>query len=126
MTLPVVVSWKAKDFEISSGDSGPGPLSGNFGVYVDTTPQPPGEGLDYFFRRDPACRGGISCLTPQYLAQRGVFTTTETSHMITAIGKRLGVPKDQQDWHEVTVVLLDGRGRRIGESGDWVMLKLER
>lgn len=95
-------------------------------MFVDVTPQPPGEGLEYFFQKDPSCRSAISCLTPTYLGQRGVFQTSETNFKIEIIAKRFEVPKDQQDWHEVTVVLLDGSGRRIGESGDWVTLKLKR
>lgn len=126
VNLPIVIQWTIKDFEVKPVGEGSGSSAGHFGVFVDVTPQPPGEGLEYFTRRDPACQRGTSCLTTFYLAQRGVFQTTETTFRITNIAKRFEVPKDQQDWHEVTVVLLDGQGHRIGEFGDWVTIKLRR
>lgn len=112
--LPIVVQWTAKH------------SSPRFGVFVNVIPQPPGKGLEYFFRKDPSCRPARACVVPNSLARVGVFETTETAFTIEAVGRRAGVPKDQSDWHEVTVALLDSNGRRIGESGDWILLKLNR
>lgn len=114
VNLPIVVKWKVQH-------SNP-----RFGVFINVVPQPPGEGLEYFFRKDPSCRPASTCVVPEILARVGVFETTEATFTIDAVGRRMGVPKDQSDWHEVTVALLDSNGRRIGESGDWVLLKLKR
>lgn len=124
--LPIVVEWKAQRSRIGGTDSGPADPGRHFGVFVNVVPQPPGKGLEYFFRKDPTCRPAKSCVTAEYLARVGVFETTETTFTIENIGQRSGVPKDQQDWHEVTVAMLDASGRRIGEFGDWVLLKLKR
>jgi hypothetical protein len=111
--LPIVIRWRSNS-------------PGRFGVFVDIIPQPPGVGLEHFFRKDPSCRPASACVIPDQLARIGVFETTDTSFTIPSIARRVGVPKDQEDWHEVTISQLDERGRRMGEFGDWVLLKLKR
>jgi hypothetical protein len=114
--LPVVVRWKVNDVE--------GPH--RYAVLVDRPPQPPGAGLGHYVGKDPACPSVAACLSPAYLAARGVYETTDTAFRIESIAPRVGVPKGQKDFHEVTVVLLDQNGKRIGESGVSVNLRLER
>jgi hypothetical protein len=110
VSLPVRVSWTAKDIEV-------GPGKGSYGVLVDRAPQRPGKTLAWIFRGDDGCKGaGASlCEQPQYLAQRNVFRATGRSLVIDQVSRLAGAQSGRQ-FHEVTVVLLDGAGRRIGES----------
>lgn len=120
VTLPVTIDWTVEDFEVTGPGGQPSDDSGYFGVFIDTDPQPPGEGLEYFSRDDVECRNSKRCLTRDYLAQRGVYTTSDTEITIEQIAPAPGVnvERGERDLHEVTIVLLDAQGRRIGE-GSW-------
>lgn len=99
---PVTVSWDVKDFSP--------PRDGSFAVFVDRDPMPPGEGLGYF---DPHDRDGIHILTA-------------TSLRLPALGRLAGVDPAEQDHHDVTVVLLDAQGRRIGEYAAYAEFTVDR
>jgi len=124
--LPVTVRWTVHDFRIT----GPGPnsshSSGYFEVLVDADPQPPGEGTDVFAHGDPTCLRSQGCPNGQYLAQKGVHTTSATSFTIQHLAPAAGVDVGQRDLHEVTIVLLDERGHRIGEGSWSVTLEIVR
>ena len=110
--LPLRVAWTVEDFPV-------GPGKGSFGVLVDRAPQRPGETLGWIFRGDVACKGTSAplCSRPQFLAQRNVFRTTARSVTIEQVARLVGNQAGRQ-FHEVTVVLLDEAGRRVGE-GAW-------
>ena len=110
--LPVHVDWTVKNFETGAG-------RGSFGVFVDREPPPSGRKLDWLFRGDPACKGTgkALCAKPEFLAQRNVFSTTKTAFTVDNVA-RLSSSQGRRQFHEVTVVLLDGEGKRIGE-GAW-------
>lgn len=120
VTLPVIIDWTVQDFEVT----GPSPTSdddsGYFLLLVDVDPQPPGEGLDYFARDDVECRQSESCPNEKYLAQKNIFTTSDTDFTIEHLGPAPGVDlmRGDADVHEATIVLVDGMGQRIGE-GSW-------
>jgi hypothetical protein len=117
--LPVRVSWTVQDFVVGAG-------KGSFGVFVDRTPQRQGKTLAWLFRGDDACRGtGASlCATEEFLAQRNVYRTTARSFTIDQVPRLAGVQSGRQ-FHEVTVVLLDGAGRRSGEGAWSVQFEVE-
>ena len=112
VTLPLRVAWTVEDFPV-------GPGKGSFGVLVDRTPQRPGETLSWIFRGDSACKGTSApvCARPEFLAQRNVFQTTARTHTIAQVARLSGSQSGRQ-FHEVTVVLLDEAGKRVGE-GAW-------
>lgn len=107
VTLPLTVTWTVKEFAVGNG-------AGSFGVLIDRTPPPAGKGLDWLFRNDDSCVDG--CKDPAYRALQGVYETTQTG----IVFKEIPVHPDRGDAnrHEVTVVLLDADGRRVGE-GAW-------
>jgi hypothetical protein len=88
-------------------------------VLVDRTPPRPGKTLSWLFRGDAACKGTSAplCSKPEFLAQRNVFQTTARSHTIAQVNRLAGTQAGRQ-FHEVTIVLLDESGRRVGE-GAW-------
>lgn len=107
-SYPVTVRWVMHDR--TDVDS--------FVVVVDGSPQPPGAGLDDFFKRDSSCRGASMrlCLQPDRLAERGLYQTKRTQITFPILPSVPGVAKSEENRHEVTIGLLDASGRRINES----------
>ena len=111
--LPITVAWTVKDFSV-------GPGEGSFAVLIDREPPRPGKTLPWLFRGNDSCKGvegKALCATTEFLEQRNVFQTTETSFTVRQVNKLTGNEKRRQ-FHEVIVVLLDAQGRRVGE-GAW-------
>jgi hypothetical protein len=122
--LPVRIDWEVTDdgleADLQSGT--------HFGVFVDVDPQPPGQPLDYFARDDVRCRESSTCPDARYFRQRGIHTTTGTEITFPTLPIAPGVDLDRgdPDIHEVTVVLLDDEGRRIGESAWSITFEVQR
>jgi hypothetical protein len=111
--LPLTVQWTFEKFDV-------GPGRGSFGVFLDRAPQPSGHTLSWPFHDRTTCKGkaGLQlCATKEYLANQRVFTTTEPQFTFNQVPRLTGSAKRRQ-FHEVTVVLLDRDGRRVGE-GAW-------
>lgn len=115
VTLPVRIEWSVEDFDV--------PSDGGFAVFVDRAPQPPGKTLEWLARDDDACRPADGCPDAEWFAQRDVFPTTETSFTIERLPAR---SDDRREFHEITVVLVDDDGRRIGETGWTLELQVAR
>ncbi|MCA1675119.1 MAG: hypothetical protein LC799_23995 [Actinobacteria bacterium] len=120
VSLPVTIDWTVQDFEVTGPDGASDENAGYFAVLVDLDPQPPGEGVEYFARDDVTCRKSEGCPNERYLERRGIFITDETDLILTNLSPAPGVDLDagDRDLHEVSVILLDGQGHRIGE-GSW-------
>lgn len=114
--LPLTVSWSARDFDVTGPDGGTRRDAGYFGVFVDRAPQPPDRTQAWLVRNDPRCASDPSCPDEGFLAQRDIHSTTQTSFVIERLPQPSGEAERRREFHEVTIVLLDGRGRRIGES----------
>ena len=115
VTLPVTVTWEVEDFDV--------PDDGSFAVFVDRAPQPPGKAIEWLARDDDSCRAADGCPDAAWFAERDVFPTTETSMTIERLPAR---SDDRREFHEVTVVLLDAEGRRVGETGWTLEFQVER
>jgi hypothetical protein len=78
---------------------------------------PPGEDLAYFARGDETCRPADGCPNATYLADRHIYTTQQsTFHVDTLADTRPPDRPSAKDDHEITVLLLNGKGVRIGET----------
>jgi hypothetical protein len=116
VTEPVTVSWRMRDFTIEAPHSAPpSRRAGYFAIFVDRSPIRPGQTLDAVAHGDRACELDPHCPNPSYLAARQVYTTTHTSFTLHRVAVLTGTA-DNTQLHDVTVVLLDTSGRRIGES----------
>jgi hypothetical protein len=102
VTLPVRIAWEVNSFDIAKPDTPPRDDAGYFGVFVNRAAIPPGEAM------------------PAKL-EHGVYTTTDTSLLV----KKLPPGTADQDQHTATIVLLDGAGRRIGETAFGVTFEVE-
>jgi hypothetical protein len=108
VTLPVDVTWTAKHY------------TGSYGVLVDQAPPRSGKTLPWLFRGSDSCRGETGkalCESRAFLGERNVFETTKTRFTVERVIRFTGTDRRRQ-FHEVTVVLLDAAGRRVGE-GAW-------
>jgi hypothetical protein len=101
VSLPVHLHW--------TGDP-----SGHLAVFVDTVPMRPGGTLRDLARNDPLCLRTPGCPDQRWLRDHGVYLTTGHSLTLSAL-QNLG-NSHTKDAHQVTVILVDGKGHRIGES----------
>lgn len=127
VTLPFTLTWTVEDFTVTGPDGSDTGDRGWFAVLVDTTPMPPGEGLDYFARDDDSCMSLPGCPDETYLADRNVYLTQETSFEVTSLVDTRPVDRQSApDDHEIAIVLLDGQSERIGESSFRVEFTVDR
>ena len=106
--LPVTVAWKVHDFVV-------GPDRGSFALFVDRTPPPAGKTIGWLFRNADDCPSKRECSDAAYLAQHDIFRTMRTSFVVDRVTTG---GRDRGRFHDVTIVLLDEQGRRLGE-GAW-------
>lgn len=127
VTLPFTVSWRVRDFtpvKIGLGDPAqqpaPTPDAGYFAIFVDRAPMPPGQDLKSLVSDDSSCVSRPDCPTPGYLAGRDIFITDQTSYSVQSIQSTSATAS-----HELSVVLLDSHGRRIGDSSWFVSVNVK-
>ena len=77
VTVPLTIGWTMDDFEATGLDGSTDPGQGAFAVFVDRAPMPVGKDLAWVGRNDPACKRNPDCPDEQYLAEHGVYVTTE-------------------------------------------------
>ena len=99
---PLTVRWTAQDFSA--------PRDGRFAVFVD---------------RDPMGAGGnINDYAPQ--DRSGIYVVSATSLQLRLLTPRAGVDPAEQNHHDVTVVMLDRIGARVGEYAAYSEFTVER
>jgi len=96
--------------------------AGWFAVFVDRAPIKSGHTLADVVG-DPGCLTDPTCPDAKTLANFGVYVTHRTSVTVPLI-PRLSTHERVQ-LHEVTVVLIDTDGRRIGEAAWYRQFKME-
>jgi len=125
--LPVTIQWTLYDFRITGPDSEDRRDAGYFGVYVDRAPQPPGETQVSLVKDDPPCRRQpSSCETADYLNQANIFAVTTTTFTIDQLPAPPTNAVKRRELHEMTIVFLNGRGERIGESAYRLQFEVDR
>ena len=97
--VPLTVTWTARDF------SAPG--DGSYAIFLDRDPQPPGQTLAQF--------GG----NPY-----DIFTSTQPRLTLQQIEPHQAADALERNQHDITVILLDRSGRRIGESQAFVQFNV--
>jgi len=114
VTLPFTLRWTMRDFRVTGPDGRSDPGAGYFAVFLDRTPIPPGKPVSWIARDDSRCKRIPGCPDAAYLAERHVYVTSEmelTFALLPDPGVRGG-----HETHEIAIVLLNGRGSRIGEN----------
>ena len=124
ISLPLTLRWDIRDFTVA-GPGGPvQPDTGYFAVFVDSTPVPPGKPLRYLARKDTTCRTDDGCPDEKYLNDRNIYTTTKTQLVLSRLPQTAEDGKRER--HRATIVLLDAKTRRIGESAFELSFDLDR
>ena len=118
VTTPVTIDWEVEDFRVTGEDGSSSDDAGYFAVFVDGAPMPPEEDLAWLARDDRRCLETKGCPDRTYFADRGAYSTTETSLTLKHLPDQDAYQGHER--HEVTIVLLDGTGHRIGESAWYV------
>jgi hypothetical protein len=101
--LPFEVRWSAPD------------VDANYLVLFDRTPMRPNRTLRSLVPSDDHCRSRPNCPDKQWLADHDLYLTSGTSIRVEDLPEERTNHR-AKDRHEVTIVLIDDRGRRIGES----------
>jgi hypothetical protein len=115
VATPFTISWTIKDFEASGLDGSSDPHSGIFAVFIDRAPMPVGKDIKWIGHGDTSCKRDPRCPDAEYLASKGVYITKDTSLTIDTLPPVSTGRGDEE--HFVNVVLLNGKGQRIGETG---------
>lgn len=92
VSLPLRVTWTTASFRA--------PDDGEYAVFVDRDPMPPGAGIDYF---QPNNRFDIYVQSQPYLVLQNLAPV-------------LSGDPGEANHHDITVVLLDRDGHRVGET----------
>lgn len=121
---PLTIEWEMRDFEAVGLDGSREEDRGVYAVFVDRAPMPVGKDLKWVFRDDRGCKRDARCPSLQQLKDRGILVTTDTKATIDVLPQVGDGVGDEQ--HYVNVVLLDGTGHRIGESGWYLPFKSKR
>jgi hypothetical protein len=122
--LPITIRWEVEDFQITGPNASSDKDAGYFGVFVDRSPVPPGEPLSWVARGDRICLATPGCPDKAYLIDHRTYDTTETEFTLKQLPD-LNVASGKET-HEVTIVMLDGTGNRIGESAWYVTFFYDR
>jgi hypothetical protein len=110
--VPFTVRWSAEDFV------------GSYGVLIDRAPPQPGRDMASLADGDSVCKATKGCPDAAYLASHRAYTTSDTSFRVEQLPE---LTRDRRrEAHEVTVVLLDEDGHRIGESAFRVEFHIRR
>ena len=123
--LPTTIRWRVEDFQVTGRDGSSSDDAGYFGVLVDRAPPAAGKTLFSLANNDATCKATPGCPSAAYLRGLGAYSTTKTEFRLEQVtdfsdeGRR-------RDFHEVAVILLDGRGARIGEGAFRVEFEVER
>lgn len=127
VSLPLTLDWDIRDFEITGLAGEPREDAGYFAVFLDSTPMPPGRMLRWIARKDTSCRPADGCPDEEYLIARGIYTTTDTELVLDQLPRTGGDDdRDRRERHRATIVLLNARGERIGESAFEVVFDVDR
>jgi len=107
VAAPVQVSWHAAHLPTGAAQ---------FVVFVDSPPIHPGQNLRAIASGDASCKPQAGCPDAAYLAARDIFLTKHDDVSIPFVAALSGLEgHDSLAIHEVTVVLVDARGTRVGE-----------
>lgn len=112
VTLPVTLRWEMEGHV------------GQFAVFLDRAPMPPGEDLAWLARGDEGCRSVPGCPDATYLERLNAYVTDDTELVINQLSSR--DEPGRRERHTATIVLLDETGRRTGESAFRVVFDLKR
>ncbi len=125
VATPVTLSWQMKGFDAVGLDGSTDKDRGAFVVFLDRAPMSVGKDLRSLASGDTACARDARCPDATYLARHGVYVTTDSSLALEQLPATAANSVDDEQ-HYVNVVLVDGTGRRTGESAWYLPFQSKR
>jgi hypothetical protein len=118
VSLPLVIRWSVSPqrFRPTGFDGSQTGKRGVYAVFVDSAPMRPGEHLDSLAAGDKTCQTSPGCPDTVWLADHGVYLVRSPELALRGLPRDGGRAASGGRRHQVTVVLLDGRGVRTGEA----------
>lgn len=129
VALPVRLRWEVEGFDVTGARwrdptfDLPGPPatdlddSGYFAVFVDRPPIPVGVELMSLAEGNVDCERAPGCPDGRWFADRGIYITNGTELVLETLADRRP-NTDANDWHEVTIVLVNDGDGEVGEIGE--------
>jgi hypothetical protein len=111
--LPLQVRWRATD---TAGL--------RYGVFVDTFPMRPGKTVDSL--GICADNNRPRCQNPSYLSQNGIYITAATQLQVDSLADLSANSYDKREVHDIAIILLNGKGQRVGEYSSVVEFYFQR
>lgn len=123
---PVEIEWTIEDFEVLPARSREPPSdgAGYFAVFVDRAPIKPGHTLEDVADGDEACKKDPRCPDRRYLEAKAVYVSHQPRLTLELIPQLAS--KEEIQTHQLTVILLDSTGHRIGEYAWYLQFKAEK
>jgi hypothetical protein len=129
-TLPLTLQWQVDGFRVAPPNDEehyepPSKNAGYFALFVDRAPIKPGQTLAAVAGDDTSCVPSAGCPDREYLRDRQVYVTTDLRYTLRQV---FTIEDNNDDWqlHDVTIILLDTDGHRIGEHAYYREFKLKR
>jgi hypothetical protein len=116
----VTVRWTVTGFNVTGPDGNASSDAGYFAVFLDRAPQAPGQAISVLAKSDVRCKPRDGCPDAQWFTIHHIYPTTAQEFVVDSLPT---TTKEERD-HEVTIVLLDGKGNRIGEAAISVEFKV--
>lgn len=101
--LPFTVRWRSQGYD------------GRYAVFIDRSPMRPGKSLRSLVGEDDPCLADAACPNAAYLELRDIYVVDGNNLTVQSLSDRRG-GQEGSDRHELTIVLLNERGERQGES----------
>ncbi|MEA3020525.1 MAG: hypothetical protein QOI47_2049 [Actinomycetota bacterium] len=101
--IPFTVDWKLKGY------------TGRVGVFFDRAPMATKKGLLSLVGRNDPCRRRSDCPDTTWLSQHGVYVVDRAPLRVDFL-EDLRASHNVADRHTMSIVLLDGANRRVGEA----------
>jgi hypothetical protein len=117
VSLPLLVRWSVapQRFRPTGFNGSTSGRRGVYAVFVDSAPMRPGEHLDSLAAGDKTCEASPGCPDTTWLADHGVYVVRSPQLVLRGLPVDGGRAAPGGRRHQVTVVLLDGRGVRAGD-----------
>jgi hypothetical protein len=103
VTMPLTVAWHATHY------------TGQYAVFFDEAPVPPGHTLLSLVPADDPCRRQPVCPDDAWLSSHNIVVTAVPSVVVPVL-RDLRTTNRSDDRHEVIVVMIDNAGRRVDEA----------
>lgn len=115
VAMPFSVQWRVDNAalrqQLASG-------ARRLAIFFDRSPMPPGE--TFHAVADKECRQTPGCPDTAYLTDRDIFVATASSLPLSSFQvddlPDTRTPHQRKDQHQLTIVVVDASGRRVGEA----------